>query len=263
MNDSIFTPLQRIKLAEASILTVYELITIIPYRLNKTVYIQSAAELQNLSWGDDIVLSAIISGYSISGGPRATTRITIDTPALGRLLIYSFIPFKFLAKQLNSPDTVYFTLKKAQDFWTLVKMTKLTPSSPVTLSPVYHKNKSVDTKLLKQVFTRLAPSQFVLNTTGLIPESLQPNNTLDLRPLHQPISKEDFDDTLLKWTEFQAFLSLAEIRYFDSKNATTQARGSSSVEVEIEKMIARLPYKLSSSQNSVIQNLLQRLVRIS
>jgi RecG-like helicase len=247
------TPLQITKLSENGITTLYQLITYLPYRVS---YIKPLGQLidHNDSTSQYLATGTIID-YTIMGGQRAKIRISIETQEMGRLIAYSFVPIRFLITTLKEPGIKYIVLSKSGDFWTVesIRKTNLLADTDLLVIPHYHKLGKLNSAFLRSVFDRLHSSSFVLNLTGLVPASLNIPTALSLLPLHRPDNLKLYTQTLQDYRIFEAFLSLATIRYFGLSQQNAIGKESHISDTIVERVIVSHPYQLSVSQQKLIR----------
>lgn len=250
------TPLQNTRLIEHGITSLYQLITYLPTRYSEILPIQTTAQIKE---GGRIYTLAKILNHTILGGGKARTKITLDTKH-GIIVCYSFLPYRFLVKTLKDPREVTAFLHFQNGFWALEKFSYNHPNNNQSVIIQYYpKLKSLDSTFFRSVFARLTVEDFILSLHGLIDPRLGIPELLSLQPLHRPENRESIDKTLHNWKLFQAYLKLAELKYFQNIIDLEKGRGISISPAIKEKLLSAHPYILSESQLSTVSYLLDKL----
>lgn len=260
--QKLVTPKQWSVLEQNKITTLYDLITYTPVRFEKLIWVKNRSELENTSTYS-IILAGKIIDYSFIRGKAKGVKATIFSEAVGRIVAFCFLPPKFIMRYLTQENQIYkIILRRANDFWTIISFGKYDASFSYTnseLLPVYPKQGKIDTRFMRSITQRLKSNDFILNFTGLLPQSLHTANIISLEPLHKPKSEEFFVETQQVWKEITLFLRLVELKFFLSQQELAPAKASSITKAIEEKVLRAHPYTLSNSQERVIKNFISKI----
>lgn len=254
------TPKQWQAIQSAGITSLYDLITFLPFKLTVIHWVQKGEDLQQ-AHNNLIQTSAQVMEYSFLGGRQRGVRITLYSQALGRILAFCFLPPRFIMRYLKSEILHRVTLRYTNGFWTILAFGTYHPhpQQENQLLPVYHKKNALDSKVMKAVIKRLSPQDFILNLQGLLPNTLGIPMLLSLENAHRPTSETLFHKTVSAWNEVQAFLQLAQLRFFSMQQLQSRARPSGITSEILAQVLHSHAYPLSKTQTEVIQTCIYRI----
>jgi RecG-like helicase len=172
---------------------------------------------------------------------------------------YYFANTSFSHKVLIPNTEFDLILKKNGDFWAIDKLKPASANSLIsirTIQPKYSKNGFIGTAFFEQIHKQIPNQLYILNLQGLVPDNSIVPSIIDLSGIHHPVSFEHFNNTTKSWTAFNVFLKIALIKYLDSKREIKFARNSDLDSDFNQKLLDSLPFKLSNSQKTVINDLL-------
>lgn len=190
-------------------MNLYKFITYLPFRLeviSPNLYVK--ADLYHL---EGRITNIIDKGKFLNCNILTKT---------GEVNFFDFGKKISYLRNFNNSRSYQITITKSNDYYNLVE---IEPKSNITSNefilgslepkeyfrPVYtlltHQLRS---KQINKIHSYLKPSSYLLNLEGLIPKNKLIPQVLDLRPLHKPYSKHEFDSTMKDWTNFQTWLNL-------------------------------------------------------
>ena len=118
----------------------------------------------------------------------------------------------------------------------------------------------IDTAFLRRVHSRLKPNHYKIDLNGLAPTSLLNSDTLDLYPLHHPNNPNQFYKSLNQYRVLQVFLKTALQKYIVFSNTQNTKAIAPPFDLEwLQNATKKLPVVLTQSQKSAIWEILQEV----
>jgi RecG-like helicase len=196
-----------------------------------------------------------------------------------QIIVYDFSKKVInLLKYKKLTDNFLFIVKKSGgDFLNLVDIqfdpkaiqTSLDSDYPI-LTPVYSKiSFQLQSKQIKNLHNKLDGDQYLLDLTGLLPDTISSflrlnNNILNLRTIHHPLNQSELDQNLRTWNLFTTFLDLiflnSSVLYTNNEivNQTPISNPVVGIGV-INQFEQNSKFNLTSSQKDSITSLVSQL----
>lgn len=116
----------------------------------------------------------------------------------------------------------------------------------------------IDTTFLRRVHARLSPSDYKIDLSDLAPKSLLGTQTLDLYDLHHPNSYENYQNALNQYQVVQVFLKTALQKYIVFASTQNTVAVNPALDLAwLQDATKNLPVTLTQSQKSAIWEILQ------
>ncbi len=254
------TTLQIEKLKKQGILSLYDLVTFMPRDL-KIIRILENVKIQIYS-SDTFAWEGTLLFINKRMGKRPF--LVLDWQGESQSFsTYFFSSVQYLIKSLVIGRQYQILVKYSNGFWSLEKFT--TPKKPLIsyIQPIYEKRGELQSAFFQAIHNRLQTEDYVLNLVGLVPESELIPQVLDLSSIHHPTSRENYDKMIQTWIMFTVFLRMMVIRSTQDTTKTGFAR-SGLLDEEFACQLQRyLPFSLSSSQQTVINDILRDITQKS
>lgn len=190
----------------------------------------------------------------------------------GRLLkTYFFSITKFTTATLKVGQAYQLLLNYQNNFWGLEKYSLLRDnlqSSKFVLGQNelreymqtrYPQTQDLTNTIIKSALSRLDRQDFYLNLKGLVGAQSTIPQILDLYPLHFPTSIDQYNTALKNWLKLQIYLELATIKFYRDNKKLARAKVAIVNDEYLRRLKLSLKYKLSESQDKVLNNLLAQI----
>jgi RecG-like helicase len=116
----------------------------------------------------------------------------------------------------------------------------------------------IDTALLRRIHQRLNLKDYVLDLSGLVPESLLNSHSLDLYPLHHPKTQTEFFNTLNQLQTVKVFLKTSLEKFIVYTTTKNSVALKPRLHLEwLQESVKKLPVVLTASQKGAIWEILQ------
>jgi len=257
--STIVTNNQILKLSQAGIVSLYDLITYFPYKY-ETLYDFDTTNIQN---GRSYLITGTIVAIDTI---RTYHKVTIQSLACSKQItgLY-FVKARFVRSVYRVGVCVqaeiyisnnYQTIRSMAEFKNqqtgALKLGKL-PQCDIIL-PYYSKNGKVNTVLLRTIHSRLNDAYYNLDLTGLIPSESTIPSSISLTQVHKPTSVQEPSESLRHFYRLQVFLKLAAHKYATTDKETYFGRLSSTSRDYLTSLSELLDYELTNSQKLAIWN---------
>jgi RecG-like helicase len=271
-----FTPKQKELLHKAGFTSLYQLVTTIPYKVSLVKPLSTFSSLHSNQFSEYttsyIVNARLVSKKIIPSG-RQFIKLQFNSPEHGLLSFNLFVVAKYTYGSLLLDRDYQLLVTYKNGFLNILKYSLLKEKlsnkgfilgmcdeTKEYIDLSYNKQGVLTNTLMKQIFLRLKPADFLLNLDGLAPDETLFAKVFDFSSIHFPTSLVSYEENLKKWRLFQAYLYVCVMKFSQSFEQQSQAELSKFDPEYFTQLIKQLPYKLTESQSSVVSVISKKIL---
>jgi RecG-like helicase len=273
---SALTPRQKELLLKAGITSLYALVTIIPYKVTLIKPLSSFSSLQSNQLSEyttQYILNARLISKKIIPAGKQFIKLQFNSVEHGLLSFNLFIVAKYTYGSLLLDRDYQLLVVYKNGFLNILQYSllkeKLVRKGFILgmcdvraeyINVSYNKQGVLTNSLMKQIYLRLKPEDFLLNLEGLAPDEILVPKLFNFSIIHFPESLKSYQESVKKWRLFQAYLYVCVMKFSQSFEQQSQAELSKFDPEYYTQLIKQLPYKLTESQSSVVSAISKKIL---
>lgn len=259
---NLFTPALRKDLIDSGFTTLFEIITLLPFRYtNVTCYQHN----KPLSDKEVYLFEGIIQ--SIQKKPNHYLIDIMDKHSMNICSFYYFAKGSYITKIFTMGSPVQAEIQRQKQFLVAKKISLFKYSSHPKpqlgyrayepyIIPIYPTKSKITTHRWQVAHSFLQPSHYILNFEKLIPPSDFIPQRLSLEPLHKSSNMRLITQTTRHYSLFKMFIKLAQIKYITESSKLRLGVGSQCNREFLTTLSQNLEYELTHSQKQAIWSVL-------
>ena len=269
----ILSPARTKSLESAGILTVFELLTLFPRKIEQLLPLPP--NLRATLEGETYFLEGTLTRTETRRGKRPFLVLHLQT-ASGNFTGYYFVTARYAYAKLKPNTRLQALVVRKDNLWTVKKIEnykaspeqdhfilgRADPEKPY-FQPVYPKTGKLTSGYLLAVHRQIPKALYRLDLTGMIPPNTLIPNQIDLHAIHHPTDLDSYIDAKEQWTAFNLFLKMSVLKYAQTAKQQSQTRAGRLDLEFLRELAGALPYTLSSSQKQTIWSILQEITATS
>ncbi len=259
---NLITPSLKKKLNTANLINLYDIITYLPFRLQKI------EPFSNFNTNSETTYLYTGKLTNISHRKSSRPFLVLDFTGSTNLTAYLFSIAKFTMATLKVGQEYQLLVTQKDNLWSIKRYSPYVENKikhdSFTLGkaqqsdylvPVYKKIGEMKHADFNKLHKILPENSYNLNLEGILPKNSILPTTINIKSIHKPSSLKDFNNGLSQWISLKAFLKICTISYKEYINNNKQAKISKFDREYLNNLTKTLNYKLSTTQISTIKDL--------